>query len=159
MASTYERHGSRRSRPLGQVTAFGKISAVDLKAAHRLSVPGSPLADRNGGRIVNVSGWVAASGRCLKEYAAYYAARPLSRLQGPGVGTGAPRVLVNAVAPGLFCPQRTSPLACGKRWWPTPAGAWGETPVGSPERFYSSSGAVEHAGETTCTRGRRRHLY
>jgi NAD(P)-dependent dehydrogenase (short-subunit alcohol dehydrogenase family) len=102
MASLY------RKVPLAELDlAAWQAFAADLQSAYFLSIQAAPLMQRHGGgRIINFSDWVAASGRPrYKEFLPYYAGKRgvLGLTEGLALEL-APAVLVNAIAPGPILP-------------------------------------------------------
>lgn len=105
MASVYER------------TPYRSISNADwernltanLTSAHLTVLHAAPaLRAKGGGRVVNFTDWVAASGRPrYKGFVPYYAAKAgiigLTQAQALEL---APKVLVNAIAPGPILPPK-----------------------------------------------------
>lgn len=161
MASTYERAPTGGVRTVGASDRLLERSlAVDLKAAHRLSVLAAPWLTRNGGRIINVSDWVAASGRPrYKGYAAYYTAKTAVKGLTEALALElAPRVLVNAVAPGpVLPPADLSPRVRKEVVANTPLGRWGGPgEIAKAVLFFIESDFV--TGETLRVDGGR-HLY
>jgi len=161
MASTYEKAPADGVRSVASGDRFlERALAVDLKAAHRLSALAAPWLARNGGRIVNVSDWVAASGRPrYKGYAAYYTAK--SAVKGLTEALAlelAPRVLVNAIAPGpILPPPGLSTRANNEVVANTPLGRWGgPEEIAKAVLFFIESDFV--TGETLRVDGGR-HLY
>jgi len=103
MASEYERTPYR-----GLSTAdWERNLASNLTSAHLTVVHAArALRAKGGGRVVNFTDWVAASGRPrYKDFAPYYAAKAgvigLTQAQALEL---APHVLVNAIAPGPILP-------------------------------------------------------
>lgn len=103
---------------------------VDLKAAFlcaRAAV--THLRAAGGGRIVNFSDWVAASGRPRYQgFVPYYVAKRgiIGLTEGLALELAADRILVNAVAPGpIVAPPGTSPEESEAVEKATPLGRWG----------------------------------
>lgn len=161
MASNYQKAPPRGFRSMAAGGRFlEKALAVDLKAAHRLSALAAPWLSRNGGRIVNVSDWVAASGRPrYKGYAAYYTAKTAVKGLTEALALElSPRVLVNAVAPGpILPPPGLSPRANREVITNTPLGRWGGAEeIAKAVLFFIDSDFV--TGETLRVDGGR-HLF
>jgi len=104
MASTYER------TPYARLTAkqWDAALAANLAGAHLIVLHAAPFLKKNGGRVVNIADWVAASGRpAYRDFLPYYAAkRGLIGLTEAQALELAPSVLVNAVAPGPILPPK-----------------------------------------------------
>lgn len=103
---------------------------VDLKAAFlcaRAAVP--HLRAAGGGRIVNFSDWVAASGRPrYKGFLPYYVAKRgiLGLTEALALELAADQILVNAVAPGpIVAPEGTTDEESRAVETATPLGRWG----------------------------------
>jgi NAD(P)-dependent dehydrogenase (short-subunit alcohol dehydrogenase family) len=101
MASVY------RSRPFEALTAaeWDDDLNVNLKAAFICAQAAAPHM-RGGGRIVNFSDWLAASGRpAYKDFVSYYVAKAGVKALTEALALQlAPSVLVNAIAPGPILP-------------------------------------------------------
>jgi NAD(P)-dependent dehydrogenase (short-subunit alcohol dehydrogenase family) len=82
-----------------------------------------------GGRIINFSDWVAASGRPrYKGYVAYYVAKKGAQAltEALALELAADRILVNAIAPGpILPPPGTSEAEIKAVERATPLGRWG----------------------------------
>lgn len=103
--------------------------AADLQSAYLLSVRAAPLMRRHrGGRIINFSDWLAASGRPrYKEFLPYYAGKRgmLGLTEGLALEL-APDILVNAIAPGpILRPPDLSDEEDAEVARATPLGRWG----------------------------------
>jgi NAD(P)-dependent dehydrogenase (short-subunit alcohol dehydrogenase family) len=110
--------------------AWDSVLDVDLKAAFlcsRAAVPHMRLA--GGGRIVNFTDWVAASGRPrYKGYLSYYVAKRavIGLTEALALELAADQILVNAVAPGpILAPPGTSDEELKAVEAATPLGRWG----------------------------------
>lgn len=111
-------------------TAWDRQMAVDLRAAFLVSMAAVPhLRAAGGGRIINVSDWVAASGRPrYPGYLPYYVAKAgvKALTEALALELAADRILVNAVAPGPIVPpvdaSADERAAVEKA---TPLGRWG----------------------------------
>jgi NAD(P)-dependent dehydrogenase (short-subunit alcohol dehydrogenase family) len=106
MASIYEK--TPRAR-LDEKTWREHLDA-NLTTAHFTVQHAAPYLSKNGGRVINFSDWVSASGRPrYKDYIPYYAAKTgvigLTQAQALEL---APDVLVNAIAPGPIVPPAGS---------------------------------------------------
>lgn len=106
---------------------------VDLKAAFlcaRAAIPHMRAA--GGGRIINFSDWVAASGRPrYKGYLPYYVAKRgvIGLTEALALELAGDRILVNAVAPGpILAPPGTTEEEYGAVEAATPLGRWGGPP-------------------------------
>lgn len=103
--------------------------AADLQSAYLLSIRAVPLMRRHGGgRIVNFSDWVAASGRPrYKQFLPYYTGKRgvLGLTEGLALEL-APDILVNAIAPGpILPPADLSDEEDAEVKRATPLGRWG----------------------------------
>lgn len=161
MASTYEKAppgGVPNSRAGDRL--LERALAIDFKAAHRLAALAAPWLAKDGGRIVNISDWVAASGRPrYKGYAAYYTAKTAVKGLTEALALElSPRVLVNAVAPGpILSPPGLSPRANREVIANTPLGRWGGAEeIAKAVLFFIDSDFV--TGETLRVDGGR-HLF
>jgi NAD(P)-dependent dehydrogenase (short-subunit alcohol dehydrogenase family) len=112
--------------------AWNRVLDVDLRAAFlcaRAAVPHMRRA--GGGRIVNFSDWVAASGR--PRYTGllpYYVAKTgaIALTEALALELAADQILVNAVAPGpIMAPPGTSDEELKAVEEATPLGRWGGT--------------------------------
>jgi NAD(P)-dependent dehydrogenase (short-subunit alcohol dehydrogenase family) len=118
--------------PLEQTDAAAWDAAVnvDLRAAFlcaRAAVP--HLRAAGGGRIVNFSDWVAASGRPrYPGYLAYYVAKRgvIGLTEGLALELSGSHILVNAVAPGpILPPEGSTAEETAAVEAATPLGRWG----------------------------------
>ncbi|MEW5981874.1 MAG: SDR family oxidoreductase [Acidobacteriota bacterium] len=104
MASVY------RSTPFRSLSgeAWDAALAVDLTAALLCARAAAPHMSRaGGGRIINFSDWLPASGRPRYEgYAAYYVAKSgvIALTEALALELAADQILVNAIAPGPILP-------------------------------------------------------
>ena len=126
MASLY------KSVPFDKMQAadWDRQLAIDLRGAFLCSLAAVPLLRRSGGgRIINFSDWVAASGRPrYKGYLAYYVAKKGAQAltEGLALELAADHILVNAIAPGpILAPPGTSDEEIKAVERATPLGRWG----------------------------------
>jgi NAD(P)-dependent dehydrogenase (short-subunit alcohol dehydrogenase family) len=104
--------------------------SVDLGGSFRVSRAAVSLMRRGGGgRIINFTDWVAASGRPrYKGYVAYYVAKAAVKAltEALALELAADRILVNAVAPGpILAPPGTTAEESDAVERATPLGRWG----------------------------------
>jgi NAD(P)-dependent dehydrogenase (short-subunit alcohol dehydrogenase family) len=155
MASVY------RSQPLAEIdeARWDEGFAVDLKAAYlcaRAAVP--HMRAVGGGRIVNFSDWVAASGRPrYTGYLPYFVAKRaiIGLTEALALELAGDQILVNAIAPGpILAPQNTSDDELKNVEAATPLGRWGgESEIATAVVFLLESGFV--TGETIRVDGGR----
>jgi NAD(P)-dependent dehydrogenase (short-subunit alcohol dehydrogenase family) len=155
MASVY------RSQPFDEIdeARWDEGLDVDLKAAYlcaRAAVPHMRAA--GGGRIVNFSDWVAASGRPrYTGYLPYYVAKRaiIGLTEALALELAADQILVNAIAPGpILAPPNTSDEELQSVESATPLGRWGgESEIATAVVFLLESGFV--TGETIRVDGGR----
>ncbi len=126
MASVY------KSVPIEQTdeTLWDATVDVDLKAAFLCSRAAiNHLRAAGGGRIVNFTDWVAASGRPrYKGYVPYYVAKRgvIGLTEALALELAADQILVNAIAPGpILAPPGTTPEELKAVEASTPVGRWG----------------------------------
>ena len=126
MASVYA------SIPLEAIdeAAWDRVLDVDLKAAYlcaRAAIPYMRAA--GGGRIINFTDWVAASGRPrYKGYLPYYVAKRgvIGLTEALALELASDRILVNAVAPGpILPPEGSTDDEAAAVEAATPLGRWG----------------------------------
>lgn len=147
--------------PLDQLDAaqWDRQMAVDLRAAFLVSLAAVPhMRAAGGGRIVNFSDWIAASGRPRYQgFVPYYVAKAgvkalteVLALELAGDG-----ILVNAVAPGpIVAPPGTTPEEHAAVERATPLGRWGgEEEIAKAVAFFCESDFV--TGETVRVDGGR----
>ena len=158
MASVYE------SVPLGELgaAAWRKHLGVDLDGTFFCSMAALPLMRKTGGgRIVNFSDWLPASGRPrYKGYATYYVAKAgvKALTEALALEVAGDGILVNAIAPGpILAPPETSEQEHEAVVRNTPLGRWG-----GPEAIVAAVLALIESdfitGETVRVDGGR-HLY
>jgi len=126
MASVYE------SRPLDdlKVEDWKQSLEIDLRATHLCTHAAIPhMRHQRGGRVINFTDWIAASGRPrYTGYVPYYVAKAgvVGLTEALALELAADQILVNAVAPGpILAPPGTSDeerLAVERA---TPLGRWG----------------------------------
>ena len=112
------------------VEDWDAVLAVDLRATHMCTHAAIPHMRRlGGGRVINFSDWIAASGRPrYTGYVPYYVAKMsvIGLTQTIALEVAQDRILVNAVAPGpILAPPGTTNeerLAVERA---TPLGRWG----------------------------------
>ncbi len=126
MASLYQ------ATPFDQTDAavWDRQLGVDLRGSYLCARAAVPIMRRNGGgRIVNFSDWVAASGRPrYKGYVAYYVAKAgvKALTEALALELAADNILVNAIAPGpILAPPDLSPEQLKAVEESTPLGRWG----------------------------------
>jgi NAD(P)-dependent dehydrogenase (short-subunit alcohol dehydrogenase family) len=127
MASVY------RTAPFDDtdVSVWDATVNVDLRAAYLCAHAAVPHMRRGGtgGRIINFSDWVAASGRPrYKGYVPYYVAKRgvVGLTEALALELAADHILVNAIAPGpILAPEGTSAEESAAVEAATPLGRWG----------------------------------
>jgi NAD(P)-dependent dehydrogenase (short-subunit alcohol dehydrogenase family) len=126
MASVY------RPRPFDEldVDDWENQMAVDLRAAWLCARAAVPHMRRvRGGRIVNVSDWVARSGRPrYTGYLTYYVAKAavIALTEALALELAPDQILVNAIAPGpIVAPENISDEEFDQVERATPLGRWG----------------------------------
>jgi NAD(P)-dependent dehydrogenase (short-subunit alcohol dehydrogenase family) len=155
MASVY------RSSPLAEIdeARWDEGLAVDLKAAYLCARAAIPhLRAAGGGRIVNFSDWVAASGRPrYMGYLPYFVAKRaiIGLTEALALELAADEILVNAIAPGpILAPPDTTDDELKNVEAATPLGRWGgESEIATAVIFLLESGFV--TGETIRVDGGR----
>ena len=110
--------------------AWDRQLDVDLRGTFLAAHAAIPLMRRTGGgRIINFTDWVAASGRPrYKGYTAYYAAKAgvKALTESLALELAKDHILVNAIAPGpILPPPGTSPEEIEAVERQTPLGRWG----------------------------------
>ena len=113
-----------------QPADWDKQLSIDLRGSFLCARAAVPLMRKTGGgRIVNFSDWVAASGRPrYKGYLAYYVAKKgvQALTEGLALELAADQILVNAIAPGpILAPPGTSEQEIKAVERATPLGRWG----------------------------------
>jgi len=126
LASVYVR------RPLAETdaAAWASVMDVDLRAAFLCAQAAIPhLRAAGGGRIVNVSDWVAASGRPRYQgYLPYYVAKRavIGLTESLALELARDGILVNTIAPGpIVPPEGSTPEHIASVEAATPIGRWG----------------------------------
>ncbi len=126
MASIY------KNVPFDDMTVdfWEKALAVDLRASFLCAHAAAPIMRRNGGgRIVNFSDWLVASGRPrYKGYLAYYVAKAGAKAltEALALELASDHILVNAIAPGpILAPPGTTEEEYKAVEKATPLGRWG----------------------------------
>jgi NAD(P)-dependent dehydrogenase (short-subunit alcohol dehydrogenase family) len=126
MASVYA------PRPLDDLTVadWDRQMAVDLRAAWLCTRAAIPHMRRlRGGRVVNMSDWVARSGRPRYQgYLSYYVAKAgvVALSEGLALELAADQILVNTIAPGpIMAPEGISDEEFAAVQRATPLGRWG----------------------------------
>lgn len=157
MASMYQ------AMPFDELDAaqWDRQMAVDLRAAFLVSHAAVPhMRAAGGGRIINVSDWIAASGRPrYPGYVPYYVAKAgvKALTEALALELAPDRILVNAVAPGpIVAPPGMSAEELAAVEQATPVGRWGgEDEIAKAIAFLCESDFV--TGETVRVDGGR-HL-
>lgn len=106
LASIYERSPATRKDTVRSLDAHW---AANTRSAYALSLAMAPLMRRRGGgRIIHISDWTSASGRPrYKDYSPYYVSKVAVKGAVEALALElAPRILVNAIAPGPILPPR-----------------------------------------------------
>lgn len=155
MASVY------RSQPIEEIDArrWHASIDVDLTAAFLCARAAIPhLRRAGGGRIINFTDWVAASGRPrYKGYLPYYVAKRavIGLTEALALELAEDQILVNAIAPGpILAPEHTSDDELKAVEAATPLGRWGgEGEIAAAVLFLLQSGFV--TGETVRVDGGR----
>jgi NAD(P)-dependent dehydrogenase (short-subunit alcohol dehydrogenase family) len=126
MASVYD------PKPFDEVTLedWNANLEVDLRAAWLCARAAVPHMRRlRGGRIINLSDWVARSGRPrYTGYLPYYVAKAglIGLTEALALELAADQILVNAIAPGpIVAPEDTSDTEFAAVEKATPLGRWG----------------------------------
>lgn len=126
MASVYAR------KPYLELTDedWERSLGVDLRAAHLCAQAAVPhMRAAGGGRIVNFTDWVAASGRPrYPGYLPYYVAKMgvIALTEALALELAGENILVNAIAPGpIIPPEGTSAEELDAVVRATPLGRWG----------------------------------
>jgi len=126
MASIY------KSVPFDQmdVETWERQLAVDLRSAFLCALAAVPVMRRSGGgRIINFSDWLAASGRPrYKGFVGYYVAKAGAKALSEALALelASDQILVNAIAPGpILAPPGTTEAEYRAVEQATPLGRWG----------------------------------
>ena len=126
MASRYQ------AAPLDELTLedWNQQMAIDLRAAWLCARAAVPHMRRlRGGRIVNITDWVAASGRPrYPGFLPYYVAKAgvIALTEALALELAADQILVNAIAPGpIVAPEGTTDEEFAAVERATPLGHWG----------------------------------
>jgi NAD(P)-dependent dehydrogenase (short-subunit alcohol dehydrogenase family) len=151
------------AKPLAELTVddWDKQLQVDLRAGFLCSLAAVPhMRARGGGRIINFSDWVAASGRPrYQSYVPYFVAKRgvIALTEALALELAADQILVNAIAPGPIVPvQGSAPDEYVAVEKVTPLGRWGgEDEIAKAAMFLVTSDFV--TGETIRVDGGR-HL-
>lgn len=110
--------------------AWDQQLAVDLRGSFLCTMAAVPfMRQAGGGRVINFSDWVAASGRPrYPGYVAYYVAKAgvKALTEALALELAADRILVNAIAPGpIMAPPETTDEESQAVERATPLGRWG----------------------------------
>ncbi len=123
MASTYVR------TPHPSAADWNAALDTNARSAFLFSIHAAPIMKSGGGgRIVNVSDWLAISGRPhYKGYTPYYASKAAVAALTESMALDlAPEILVNAIAPGpILAPPDLTPDEQGEVLAATPLARWG----------------------------------
>ena len=150
MASVY------RSSPLAEIdeARWDEGLDVDLKAAYlcaRAAVP--HMRAQGGGRIVNFSDWIAASGRPrYNGYLTYFVAKRaiIGLTEALALELAGDQILVNAIAPGpILAPPDTTDEEMKNVESATPLGRWGGESEIADRGDLSSGVRVRHRRDHT----------
>jgi NAD(P)-dependent dehydrogenase (short-subunit alcohol dehydrogenase family) len=110
--------------------AWDRQLAVDLRGTFLCTMAAVPFMRKaGGGRVINFSDWVAASGRPrYSGYVAYYVAKAgvKALTEALALELAADQILVNAIAPGpILAPPETTDEESDAVERATPLGRWG----------------------------------
>jgi NAD(P)-dependent dehydrogenase (short-subunit alcohol dehydrogenase family) len=136
--------------------------AVDLRGAYLCAIAAAPhMRKSGGGRIINFSDWVAASGRPrYKGYHPYFVAKAgvKALTEALALELAGDNILVNAIAPGpVLAPDDLTPAQLKAVEDATPLGRWG----GADEVAKTALALIDSdfiTGETIRVDGGR-HIY
>jgi NAD(P)-dependent dehydrogenase (short-subunit alcohol dehydrogenase family) len=148
MASLYD------AKPFEELTVadWDRQMAVDLRATFLFSHAAAPFMRRGGGgRIINFTDWVAASGRPrYPGYSTYFVAKAgvKALTETLALELASHQILVNAIAPGpILAPPEMSQEERDAVVESTPLGRWGgEAEIAKAVMFFVESDFV--TGET-----------
>jgi NAD(P)-dependent dehydrogenase (short-subunit alcohol dehydrogenase family) len=149
------------AKPFEQLTDadWDRQLAIDLRATFLFSHAAAPqMKKAGGGRIVNFSDWVVASGRPrYAGYLPYYVAKAgvKALTEGLALELAADQILVNAIAPGpILAPPEMTAAERDQVVASTPLGRWGgEAEIAKAVLFLVQSDFV--TGETIRVDGGR----
>lgn len=149
------------AKPFAELTEidWDRQLAVDLRASFLCShAAAAPMKKSGGGRIINFSDWVVASGRPrYAGYLPYYVAKAgvKALTEGLALELAADQILVNAIAPGpILAPPEMSAKESESVVKATPLGRWGgEAEIAKAVLFLVESDFV--TGETIRVDGGR----
>jgi NAD(P)-dependent dehydrogenase (short-subunit alcohol dehydrogenase family) len=149
------------AKPFDQLTEadWDRQLAIDLRATFLFSHAAAPAMRKSGGgRIINFSDWVVASGRPrYAGYLPYYVAKAgvKALTEGLALELAADQILVNAIAPGpILAPPEMSAEESDQVIKATPLGRWGgEAEIAKAVLFLVHSDFV--TGETIRVDGGR----
>lgn len=138
---------------------WSRVIDVDLRAAYLCAIAAIPhLRAAGGGRIINFTDWIAASGRPrYTGYLPYYVAKRgvMGLTEALALELAPDQILVNAIAPGpILAPEGASDKELAAVESATPVGRWGgEREIALAAIFLIESGFV--TGETIRVDGGR----
>ncbi len=149
------------AKPFDQLTSadWDRQLAVDLRAGFVFSHAAAPqMKKQGGGRIINLSDWIASSARPrYPGYLPYYVAKAgvKALTEGLALELAADQTLVNAIAPGpILAPPDMSQEESAAVVASTPLGRWGgEDEIAKAVMFLIESEFV--TGETIRVDGGR----
>ena len=149
------------AKPFAEITDadWDRQLAIDLRASFLFSQAAAPqMKKAGGGRIVNFSDWVVASGRPrYAGYLPYYVAKAgvKALTEGLALELAGDQILVNAIAPGpILAPPEMTAAESDRVVAATPLGRWGgEAEIAKAVMFLVQSDFV--TGETIRVDGGR----